>query len=133
MVKKFASYVAVAATVIGNSAPCFADDMAGKALAFPFKVTGSAISTAWGVPLGLTKGGVEGSMKTTKMVADKMGDKECPVKTAVAAVVGGPFGAVGGGARSVLLKVPYTVQKPVMKSHSAWNLFALKKTKRGTC
>lgn len=98
MVKKFASYVAVAATVIGSSAPCFADDMAGKALAFPFKVTGSAISTVWGVPLGLTKGGVEGSMKTTKMVADKMGDKECPVKTAVAAVVGGPFGAVGGGA-----------------------------------
>jgi len=99
MVKKFVSYVAVTATVIGVSVlPSFADDMAGKALAFPFKVTGSSISTIWGVPLGLTKGGVEGGMKTTKIVADKMGDKECPVKTTVAAVVGGPFGVVGGAA-----------------------------------
>lgn len=100
MVNKLVSYVAAAAIVAGGSAlPSMADDSTvGKALFFPFRAAGSSISTVWGVPLGMTKGGVEGSMKTTKMVADKMGDKECALKTAVAAMVGGPFGAVGGGA-----------------------------------
>ena len=98
MVKKFASYVAVAATIIGSSVlPTLALD-AGEVMAIPFKVVGSSLSTVAGAPLGMTKGGVEGGMKTTKYVADKMGDKECPVKTTIAAVVGGPFGVVGGAA-----------------------------------
>ncbi len=97
MVKKFASYIAVAATVIGSCLPALATD-AGDVMAFPFKVVGSSLSTVAGAPLGMTKGGVQGGMKATKYVADKMGDKECPVKTTIAAVVGGPFGVVGGAA-----------------------------------
>lgn len=98
MVKKFVSYVAVAATIIGAGLPAMADGFVEDACAFPFKVTGSALSTAWGVPLGVTKGGVEGSMKATKFVAGKMGNEECPVRLTAAAVLGGPFGAVGGAA-----------------------------------
>jgi hypothetical protein len=100
MVKKLVSYVAVAATVIGSAVlPSMADDStAGKVLGFPFKATGSALSTVWGVPLGMTKGGVEGGMKTTKYVAGKLGNEECPVRLAAASVIGGPFGVVGGAA-----------------------------------
>ena len=97
MVKKLASYIAVAATIVGSALPALASDCeAGDVLAFPFKVVGSSVSTVVGAPLGATKGGVEGGIKATKYVADKMGDKESPVKTTVAAVIAGPFGVVGG-------------------------------------
>jgi hypothetical protein len=99
-VKKIVSYVAVAATIIGSSVlPSMAgDDKVANVVGFPFKVTGSALSTVWGVPLGMTKGGVEGSMKTTKYVAGKLGDEECPCKLVAGSILGGPFGVVGGAA-----------------------------------
>jgi hypothetical protein len=100
MVKKFVSYVAVAAAIIGGSVlPSIADDsVVENVCAFPFKVTGAALSTVWGVPLGMTKGGVEGSIKTTKYVAGKMGNEESPIRLAASSVIAGPFGVVGGAA-----------------------------------
>src|ERR1700722_5927727 len=100
MVKKFVSYAAVAAAIIGSSMlPSLADDSkVESACAFPFKVTGAALSTVWGVPIGMTKGGVEGGMKTTKYAAGKMGNEECPLRLAACSLIAGPFGVVGGAA-----------------------------------
>lgn len=101
MVKKFVSYVAVAAAIIGSSVlPSLAEDdsMVENVCAFPFKVTGAALGTVWGVPLGLMKGGVQGGMKTTKYMAGKLGDEECPCRLAASSVIAGPFGVVGGAA-----------------------------------
>ncbi len=100
MVKKFASYIAVVATVIGSSVlPSLADDStAYKIKCFPYKVVGSSLSTVAGLPLGFTKGAVEGSMKTTKIVANKLGDEDGGWQLLAGSVVGGPFGVVGGAA-----------------------------------
>ncbi len=100
MVKKIVSYIAVAATVVGSSVlPSIADDStAYKVKCFPYKVVGSSLSTVAGVPLGLTKGGVEGGMKTTKLVAGKLGDEDGGWQLVAGSVVGGPFGVVGGAA-----------------------------------
>ncbi len=99
--KKLVSYFAVAAAIIGSSVlPSLAEDdsMVENVCAFPFKVTGAALGTVWGVPLGMTKGGVEGGMKTTKYVAGKLGNEDSTLRLAASSVIAGPFGVVGGAA-----------------------------------
>lgn len=122
MVKKFVSYVAVATAIIGSAVlPSLAEDdsKVSCACAFPFKVTGAALGTAWGVPLGLTKGGVEGGMKTTKYVAGKLGNEECPLRLAASSVIAGPFGVVGGAAYGSVFGVIHGAKTGYSKPFSA--------------
>lgn len=98
MLKKFVPNMLVASAIIGSSVlPSFAASVgAGDVCAFPFKVVGCGLGTVAGVPLGVTKGGVQGSIKTTKYVAKTMGNEDSMLRLAAGAVVGGPFGAAGG-------------------------------------
>jgi len=99
MQKKSVANILMASAIFGCSVlPCFAGVEADDVTTFPIKVVGSGVSTVLGVPLGATKGGVQGSIKTTKYVAKAIGNEDGTAHLIVGSVVGGPFGAVGGAA-----------------------------------
>jgi hypothetical protein len=60
------------------------DDTFQNIVFFPVRVLGSAVGTAWGVPLGMVKDGTKGAIMSTKWVAG--------------AILGAPFGIAGGAA-----------------------------------
>lgn len=67
-------------------------------VSFPLKVTGSAVSTVVGVPEGMYKDSVVGAVKATEWTSGKLGSDKNTYHTIAGALVGGPFGIVGGGA-----------------------------------
>ena len=100
MLKKLASSFILASALVGTMvAPSYADDDTFKTVClFPVKVLGSGVGTVVGVPLGAVKDGTKGAMMSTKWVAGKLGNEDGQYQQWTGALVGGPFGVVGGAA-----------------------------------
>jgi hypothetical protein len=100
MRNKLVSSLLIALALVGAATlPSRADDDKFKSIVlFPVKVVGSCVGTVIGVPEGMVKDGVKGSMMSTEWTADKLGDKNGKYQTWAGALVGGPFGLVGGAA-----------------------------------
>ena len=100
MLKKLASSFILASALVGAMvAPSYADDDTFKTVClFPVKVLGSGVGTVVGVPLGAVKDGTKGAMMSTKWVAGKLGNEDGQYQQWTGALVGGPFGVVGGAA-----------------------------------
>jgi hypothetical protein len=121
MRKKLMSSLVLASAIAGiSSLPSHADDdMFKSVMNFPWKVAGSVVGTAVGVPEGMLKDSVKGAMKSTQWAAGKLGDEKGACEQSIAGVVVGPFGFVGGGAYGVFdgalhgMKVGY--DKPFSK------------------
>jgi len=80
-------------------APSYADDDTFKTVClFPVRVLGSGVGTVVGVPLGAVKDGTKGAIMSTKWVAGKLGNEDGMYQQWTGALVGGPFGVVGGAA-----------------------------------
>lgn len=74
------------------------DDTFAAICRFPWRVAGSAVGTAVGVPEGIYKDSVKGAIMSTKWAAGKLGDENGTYQTWWGAMFAGPFGTVGGGA-----------------------------------
>jgi len=100
MLKKIAFPLLVATTLVGTLAtPSFADDSTFQTICFfPVRVLGCGVGSIVGVPLGMVKDGNRGAIKATKWVAEKLGDENGKYHQVAGAIVGGPFGLVGGAA-----------------------------------
>lgn len=100
MRKKLASSLMLALALVGTVvAPSFAgEDTFKNIVQVPVRLLGSGVSTVIGVPEGATKHGVKGAMMSTKWVAGKLGNEDGQYQTWTGAIVGGPFGLVGGAA-----------------------------------
>jgi hypothetical protein len=121
MRKKIVSSLVLASAICGmTSLPSNADDDMFKTVTcFPWKVAGSVVGTAVGVPEGMVKDSVQGAMKSTKWAAGKLGDEKGAYQQSVGGMFAGPFGFVGGGVWGVFdgavhgMKVGY--DKPFSK------------------
>lgn len=100
MLKKLASSFILAWALVGTmGAPSYADDDTFKTVClFPVRVLGSGVGTVVGVPLGAVKDGTKGAIMSTKWVAGKLGNEDGMYQQWTGALVGGPFGVVGGAA-----------------------------------
>lgn len=100
MLKKLASSFILASALVGTMvAPSYADDDTFKTVClFPVRVLGSGVGTVVGVPLGAVKDGTKGAIMSTKWVAGKLGNEDGMYQQWTGALVGGPFGVVGGAA-----------------------------------
>ena len=100
MLKKLASSFILASALVGTMvAPSYADDDTFKTVClFPVRVLGSGVGTVVGVPLGAVKDGTKGAIMSTKCVAGKLGNEDGMYQQWTGALVGGPFGIVGGAA-----------------------------------
>ena len=100
MLKKLASSFVLASALVGTMvAPSYADDDTFKTVClFPVRVLGSGVGTVVGVPLGAVKDGTKGAIMSTKWVAGKLGNEDGMYQQWTGAIVGGPFGIVGGAA-----------------------------------
>lgn len=100
MVRKLATSFILASTLVGAMvAPSFAaDDTFQSICYFPVRLLGSATGTVIGVPEGAVKDGVKGAQMATKWVATKLGDDDGTYQTWAGAILGAPFGIVGGAA-----------------------------------
>ncbi len=124
MYKKLASSFVLAAALVGTMvAPSFADGDTFQSICFfPVRVAGSGVGTVVGVPEGAVKDGTRGAIKATKWVAGKLGNEDGTYQQWAGALLGGPFGIVGGAAYGCFdggwhgLKTGY--QKPFSKD--AW-------------
>src|SRR5271163_4229957 len=98
MRNKLASSFMLALALVGTSVlPSFADDDTFKSIVtFPWKVAGSCVGTAVGIPEGMVKDGVKGAMMSQEWATEKLGNKDSKVANWCGAVLGGPFGLVGG-------------------------------------
>lgn len=85
------------------------DDTFKTVCLFPVKVLGSGVGTVVGVPLGAVKNGTKGAMMSTKWVAGKLGNEDGQYQQWTGALVGGPFGVVGGAAFMAATTAPGTV------------------------
>ena len=111
MYKQLATSFMLASALIGAMvSPSFAANAKSTAQAssssdtfqsivfFPVRVVGSAVGLAVGVPEGVYKDGVKGAIMSTKWVAGKLGNETGTYQTVAGAIVGAPFGIVGGSA-----------------------------------
>ncbi len=99
MLKKMMLSTVAASVILGGSyLPCFAEgDTFENICLFPVRLVGSTVGTIVGVPEGAVKDGVRGAIKSTKLVAGKLGNEDGKYQQTAAAVLAGPFGLVGGG------------------------------------
>jgi hypothetical protein len=104
MFKKLATSLVLASALIGAVSPAFAassnasDDMFQSVCFFPVRVVGSTVGFLVGIPEGAVKDGVKGAQLSTKWVAGKLGDENGTYQGWAGALVGAPFGIVGGAA-----------------------------------
>ena len=101
MRNKIATSIMLASALIGTMvAPTFAadDDTFQNICFFPVRVAGLGVGSVVGVPLGAVKDGVRGAEKSTKWVAGKLGNEDGVYQQWFGAILGGPFGLVGGSA-----------------------------------
>jgi hypothetical protein len=100
MFKKIASSFLIASALVGSiAAPSLADDSTFQTIVyFPVRVLGAGVGTVVGVPLGATKDGTRGFIKSTQWVAGKLGNEDGKYHQIAGGILGGPFGLVGGGA-----------------------------------
>ncbi len=101
MFKKLATSFMLASALVGAMvSPSFAkdDDTFQSICYFPVRVVGSTVGTIIGIPEGAVKDGVKGALMSTKWVAGKLGDEDGTYQTWAGAIVGAPFGIVGGAA-----------------------------------
>lgn len=106
MFNKLATSLLLASALIGAISPSFAatsnanssDDTFQNIVYFPVRVVGSAVGLVVGVPEGAVKDGVKGAQLSTKWVAGKLGDENGKYQQVAGAVLGAPFGIVGGAA-----------------------------------
>jgi membrane protein YqaA with SNARE-associated domain len=105
--KKLATSFMLASALVGATVlPSFAqassagasDDTFQNIVFFPVRVLGSAVGTAWGVPLGMVKDGTKGAIMSTKWVAGKLGNEDGVYQQWAGAILGAPFGIAGGAA-----------------------------------
>jgi hypothetical protein len=99
MIKKLASSLMLASVLVGSLvAPSYADDETTfqKIVFLPVRLVGSGTGTVLGVPLGVAKDGIKGYRKSSKWVANKLGNEDGDGQNIVGMIVGGPFGALGG-------------------------------------
>jgi hypothetical protein len=107
MLKKLATSFMLASALIGATvSPSFAanaktsatssDDTFQNIVFFPVRVVGSAVSFLVGIPEGAVKDGVKGAQLSTKWVAGKLGNEDGLYQQWAGAIVGAPFGIVGG-------------------------------------
>lgn len=103
MLKKLASSFLAASVLVGATAlPSFAaEDTFASICYFPLRVLGMGVGTVVGVPLGMVRDGNRGAIQATQWVAGKLGDEDGTPHQVVGAIVGGPFGLVGGSAYGV--------------------------------
>lgn len=106
MFKKLATSLMLASALIGAVSPAFAatsnanasDDMFQSIVFFPVRVVGSTVGFLVGIPEGAVKDGVKGAQLSTKWVAGKLGDENGTYQQWAGAILGAPFGIIGGGA-----------------------------------
>jgi hypothetical protein len=106
VVKKLATSFMLASALVGAMVlPTFAantatssDDTFQNIVFFPVRVVGSSVGFVMGVPLGAVKDGVKGAQMGTKWVAGKLGNEDGTYQTVAGAILGAPFGILGGGA-----------------------------------
>jgi len=103
MFKKLATSFMLASALVGATvAPSFAASSSSDTFQticfFPVRVVGLAVGTIVGVPEGMAKDGVKGTLMSTKWVAGKLGDENGTYQNWAGAIVGAPFGLVGGAA-----------------------------------
>ena len=100
MLKKLASSFILASALVGTLvAPSHADyDTFRSICLFPVRVVGSGVGSVVGVPLGVVRDGNRGAIKSTQWVAGKLGNEDGMYQQWTGAIVGAPFGIVGGAA-----------------------------------
>jgi len=104
MFKQLATSLVLASALIGAVSPAFAantnanasDDMFQSVCFFPVRVVGSTVGFLVGMPEGAVKDGVKGAMLSTKWVAGKLGNENGTYQNWAGALVGAPFGIIGG-------------------------------------
>jgi len=107
MFKKLATSFTLASALIGAMvSPTFAAASSGPATStndtfqsicfFPVRVVGSTVGLLVGMPEGFVKDGVKGAQLSTKWVAEKLGNESGTYQLWAGALLGGPFGVVGG-------------------------------------
>ncbi len=101
MYKKLAASFMLASALVGAMVlPTFAadDDTFQSIVFFPVRLLGAGTGTLVGIPEGAVKDGVKGAQQATKWVAGKLGDEDGTYQTWFGAILGGPFGILGGSA-----------------------------------
>jgi len=106
MFKQLATSLVLASALVGAVSPAFAatpstnasDDTFQSIAFFPVRVVGSTVGFLVGIPEGAVKDGVKGAMLSTKWVAGKLGNENGNYQTWAGALVGAPFGIIGGAA-----------------------------------
>jgi hypothetical protein len=107
MFKKLATSFLLASALIGAIvSPSFAanaktsatsgDDTFQNIVFFPVRVVGSTVGFLVGIPEGAVKDGTKGARLSTKWVAGKLGNEDGVYQQWAGAIVGAPFGIVGG-------------------------------------
>ena len=108
MFKKLATSFLLASALIGAMVtPSFADaktsatssdDTFQNIVFFPVRVVGSTVGLLVGIPEGAVKDGTKGAIMSTKWVAGKLGNEDGVYQQWAGAILGGPFGVLGGSA-----------------------------------
>ena len=104
MFKKLATTLVLASALVGAVSPAFAasanasDDTFQSVCFFPVRVVGSTAGFLVGIPLGMVKDGTKGAIMSTKWVAGKLGDENGTYQQWAGAILGGPWGILGGSA-----------------------------------
>jgi hypothetical protein len=106
MFKKLATISLLASALISAVSPAIAatsntnasDDTFQSIVFFPVRVVGSTVGFFVGVPEGAVKDGVKGAQLSTKWVAGKLGNESGTYEQWAGAILGAPFGIVGGAA-----------------------------------
>ena len=109
MLKKMMLSTVAASVILGGSyLPCFAEgDTFENICLFPVRLVGSTVGTIVGVPEGAVKDGVRGAIKSTKLVAGKLGNEDGKYQpTAAADGFLGGVGSLLGSTTAGIFDVP---------------------------